>query len=61
MCAGDGFLPVQFMPSADSFCSFGMDGLSLPKVVMVLVKRIVINICLMVTGSILVIYIHTHE
>jgi len=41
MCAGDGVLHVQFMLTADSFCSVGMDGLSLPKVVMVLVKCIV--------------------
>ena len=41
MCPGDGFLPFQFMLSADSFCSVGVDGLSLPKVVMVLAKCIV--------------------
>ena len=40
MCAGDGFFPVQFMLSADSFCSVGKDGLSVPKF-MVLAKCIV--------------------
>lgn len=36
-----GFFPVQFMLSADSFWSVDMDGLSLPKGVMVLAKCIV--------------------